>query len=217
MRGRALTAAVLLASLCACAKTEAPAPAPPPAAPGARDVVLFLGDSLTAGYGVTQEQAYPALLESRWRSEGRALRARNAGVSGATSAGVLENLSWSLAPDVAVAVVCVGGNDGLRGLSVAELEKNLDAIVAKTQAAGVKVVVAGMRMPPNYGKEYAESFAALYPRVAAKRGAPLIPFLLDGVAGLKEMNQPDGIHPNAAGQRALADTVHANLLKAGLL
>ena len=187
---RPVLTSALLAALCACAKTEAPAPAPPPAAPAARDVVLFLGDSLTAGYGVAQEEAYPALLESRWRGEGRALRARNAGVSGATSAGVLENLSWSLAPDVSVAVVCVGGNDGLRGLSVAELEKNLDAIVAKTQAAGVKVVVAGMRMPPNYGKDYAESFAALYPRVAAKRGVPLIPFLLDGVAGLKTMN-PD--------------------------
>lgn len=217
MRRRSLTSVALSAALCACAKTEAPAPAAPPAAPAARDVVLFLGDSLTAGYGLTQEQAFPALLEARWRSEGRPRRARNAGVSGATSAGVLENLSWSLAPDVAVAVVAVGGNDGLRGLSVVELEKNLDAIVAKAQAAGVKVVVAGMRMPPNYGKDYAGAFAALYPRVAAKRGAPLIPFLLEGVAGLKEMNQPDGIHPNAAGQRALADTVHAGLLKAGLL
>lgn len=210
-----LTAA--LAALCACSKGEAPVPAPAPAAPAARDVVLFLGDSLTAGYGLAQEQAYPALLEARWKSEGRPFRARNAGVSGATSAGVLENLDWSLAPDVAVAVVCVGGNDGLRGLDVGELEKNLDAIVSRTQAAGVKVVVAGMRMPPNYGRDYTERFAALYPRVAARRGTPLIPFLLEGVAGRREMNQPDGIHPNAAGQRALADVVHEGLLKAGLL
>lgn len=216
MTRRALTSA-LLAALCACAKTEAPAPTPPPQAPAARDVVLFLGDSLTAGYGLDQGEAFPSLLEARWHAAGVPRRARNAGVSGATSAGVLENLAWNLAPDVDVAVVAVGGNDGLRGLSVAELEKNLDAIVAKTQAAGVKVVVAGMRMPPNYGKEYAGAFAALYPRVAAKRGVPLIPFLLEGVAGLKEMNQPDGIHPNAAGQRVLADTVHAGLIKAGLL
>lgn len=217
MSRRARAAAALLAALCACAKSEAPAPPPAPAAPAARDVVLFLGDSLTAGYGVSQEEAYPALLEARWRAEGRPRRARNAGVSGATSAGVLENLDWSLAPDVTVAVVCVGGNDGLRGLSVAELEKNLDAIVARAQAAGVKAVVAGMRMPPNYGREYTEAFAALYPRVAARRGAPLIPFLLDGVAGRRDLNLPDGIHPNAAGQKALAETVHAALLKEGLL
>ncbi|TPW18675.1 MAG: lipase/acylhydrolase [Elusimicrobia bacterium] len=210
-----LTAA--LAALCACSKAAPPPAAPAPAPSTARDVVLFLGDSLTAGYGLSQEEAYPALLEARWRAEGRPRRSRNAGVSGATSAGVLENLSWSLAPDVAVAVVCVGGNDGLRGLDVGELEKNLDAIVARAQAAGVKVVVAGMRMPPNYGRDYAERFAALYPRVAAKRGVPLIPFLLDRVAGLREMNQPDGIHPNAAGHRVLAETVHSGLLKAGLL
>jgi acyl-CoA thioesterase-1 len=214
---RALASAALLAALCACTKGEPPPPAPAPSPPAARDVVLFLGDSLTAGYGVAQEQAFPALLEARWRAEGRPRRARNAGVSGATSAGVLENLDWSLAPDVAVAVVCVGGNDGLRGLSVAELEKNLDSIVSRAQAAGVKVVVAGMRMPPNYGREYTEAFAALYPRVAARRGAPLIPFLLDGVAGRRELNLPDGIHPNAAGQTALAETVHAALLKEGLL
>lgn len=207
--------AALLAALAACAKTEPPPPAPSP--PAARDVVLFLGDSLTAGYGLTAEEAYPALLEARWRAAGTPRRARNAGVSGATSAGVLENLSWSLAPDVAVAVVAVGGNDGLRGLSVAELEKNLDAIVSRAQAAGVRVVVAGMRMPPNYGREYTEAFAALYPRVAARRQTALIPFLLEGVAGRKEFNQPDGIHPNAAGQRVLADTVHAALLKAGVL
>lgn len=207
----------VLAALCACGKGEAPVPAPPPPAPAARNVVLFLGDSLTAGYGVAYEEAYPALLGTRWKAEGRPWRTRNAGVSGATSAGVLANIAWSLAPDVAVAVVCVGANDGLRGLDVGELEKNLDGIVAYAQAAGIKVVVAGMRLPPNYGRDYTERFAALYPRVAAKRSAPLIPFLLDGVAGSKEMNQPDGIHPNAAGHRALAETVHAGLLKAGVL
>ncbi|TBR17436.1 arylesterase [bacterium] len=217
MSRRAWTCAALAAALGACAKSEAPVPQPAPAAPAARDVVLFLGDSLTAGYGLPQEESYPALLEARWRAEGRGRRARNAGVSGATSAGVLENLSWSLAPDVAVAVVAVGGNDGLRGLSVPELEKNLDAIVSRVQAAGVKAVVAGMRMPPNYGKDYAERFAAVYPRVAARRKAALVPFLLEGVAGRKALNQPDGIHPNAEGQRAVAETVHAALLKEGLL
>lgn len=212
-----LPAAALVAALAACARTEAPAPAPAAPPTAARDVVLFIGDSLTAGYGLPPEEAYPALLEARWKAEGRARRARNAGVSGATSAGVLENLDWSLAPDAAAAVVCIGANDGLRGLSVAELEKNLDAIVSRAQAAGLTVVVAGMRMPPNYGREYTEAFAAVYPRVAARRKAALIPFLLEGVAGRRDMNLPDGIHPNAAGQKVVAETVHAALVKEGLL
>lgn len=214
---RRLPAAALAAALAACARTEAPAPAPAAPPAGARDVVLFIGDSLTAGYGLPPEEAYPALLEARWKAEGRARRARNAGVSGATSAGVLENLEWSLAPDATAAVVCIGANDGLRGLSVAELEKNLDAVVSRAQAAGLTVVVAGMRMPPNYGREYTEAFAAVYPRVAARRKAALIPFLLEGVAGRRELNLPDGIHPNAAGQKAVAETVHAALVKEGLL
>ena len=222
-RPAALLPALLAGFLSACNKSEPPPAlsgvegAPAPVAPETRDVVVFLGDSLTAGYGVAQEEAFPALLGERWRAEGRARRSRNAGVSGATSAGVLENLSWSLAPEVAVAVVAVGGNDGLRGLSVAALEKNLDAIVTKAQAAGVTVVVAGMRMPPNYGPEYTTDFAAVYPRVAARRKTAFIPFLLEGVAGKKALNQPDGIHPNAEGHRALADTVQAALSKAGLL
>ena len=212
--------AVLLAALAAlaCRDRQAPAPAAGPAAvPAARDVVLFLGDSLTAGYGVDREESFPALLEARWRREGLPRRARNAGVSGATSAGVLENLAWSLAPDVAAAVVCVGGNDGLRGADLASVEKSLDAVVAGAQAAGAKVVLAGMRMPPNYGSDYAGRFAALYGRVAARRKAAFLPFLLEGVAGKPDLNQPDGIHPNAAGHRAVAGTVHAFLLKEALL
>ena len=211
--------ALFLAALSALAcRDRPPSPASPPAAaPAARDVVLFLGDSLTAGYGVDREEAFPALLGARWSQERLPRRARNAGVSGATSAGVLENLSWSLAPDVAVAVVCVGGNDGLRGADLAAVEKNVDAVVAGAQAAGATVVLAGMRMPPNYGADYAGRFAALYGRVAARRKAAFLPFLLEGVAGKAELNEPDGIHPNAAGHRAVAATVHAFLLKEGLL
>ncbi|MDE2292605.1 MAG: arylesterase, partial [Elusimicrobia bacterium] len=151
------------------------------------------------------------------RREGLPDRARNAAVSGATSADVLSSLDWSLAPDVRVVVVAVGANDGLRGLPLGPLENNLDAILARAKARGVKAVLAGMRIPPSMGADYAERFAALYPRVARRRGVPLIPFLLAGVGGRPELNQADGIHPNAAGHRVVAGTVDAALRKAGLL
>ncbi|MBI3296939.1 MAG: arylesterase [Elusimicrobia bacterium] len=208
-----------LAALCgaaACGRPEPPSVAPSPASSTARDVVLFLGDSLTAGYGVDAEEAYPALLEERWKAAGRAVRARNAGVSGTTTAGVLENLDWSLTPEVAVAIVAIGANDGMRGQDLAAVERNIDAILARVKAAGVRPVLAGMMLPPNYGEEYCRRFAALYPRAARRAGAALIPFVLEGVAGVKEFNQSDGIHPNAAGHRRIADTVAAALEKEGL-
>ncbi|MBI5596047.1 MAG: arylesterase [Elusimicrobia bacterium] len=219
MTVRALTAGAAVILSLACAKPAADDTAPAPqatAAAPAGDVVLFVGDSLTAGYGVALEEAYPALVEERWKGRGLKAVARNAGVSGATSAGVLENIAWSLTPDVAAVVVAVGANDGLRGLDLARMEENIDAVLARVQASGARAVLAGMKLPPNYGADYAARFAEVYPRLARRRGVPLIPFLLEGVAGLKEMNQPDGIHPNAAGHRRIADTVDAALAKAGL-
>lgn len=174
-----------------------------------KPVVLFVGDSLTAGYGIALEEAFPALLDERWRAAKRPYAARNAGVSGATSAGVLENLDWTLAPDVRAVFVCVGANDGLRGLDLAATKRNVSKIVEKARAKRLEVVLAGMRIPPNYGKDYAERFAAIFPSVAAERGVKLMPFLLDGVAGRPELNLPDGIHPNEEGHRRLADTVEA--------
>ena len=217
MSARHLATAAALSLLWACAK---PAPhaaeTPAPANTQARDVVLFVGDSLTAGYGVALDEAYPALVEERWRALGAPLKARNAGVSGATSAGVLENIDWSLTPDVAAAVVAVGANDGLRGLDLKQMEDNIDAVLARVQAAGARPVLAGMKIPPNYGADYTRRFEAVYPRLAKKRGVPLIPFLLEGVAGVKELNQPDGIHPNAAGHRKIAANVAETLARAGL-
>lgn len=212
--------AALLAAVCcaaACARAEPPATPTPPPSSTARNIVLFLGDSLSAGYGLDAAEAFPSLLDERWRREGRAARSRNAAASGASSAGVLENLDWSLSPDVAVAVLAIGANDGLRGQDLGPLERNIDAILARVKAAGARVVLVGMKLPPNYGPDYTRRFAALYPRAARKAGVPLIPFLLEGVAGLKELNQADGIHPNAAGHRRIAETVHAALLKEGLL
>lgn len=178
------------------------------AAPAAqRTVVLFLGDSLTAGYGLAPEEAYPALLEKRWRERGSPWRARNAGVSGATTAGILESLDWSLAPDVGVVFLAVGANDGLRGLSLSQTRRNLDAIVERSRAGGRRVVLAGMKLPPNYGPEYTRAFEKLYADLSRRRKLERLPFLLEGVAGRPELNLEDGIHPNAEGHKVIAALV----------
>ncbi|MBI4424614.1 MAG: arylesterase [Elusimicrobia bacterium] len=196
---------------------EPPKPPPAPSPPAGRDVFLFLGDSLVAGYGVAAEDAFPALLEERWRREAVPWRARNAGVSGSTTAGVLENLDWTLAADVHSLFLCVGANDGLRGLDLESSRANLAAIVERARGRGVRVVLAGMKLPPNYGPGYTRRFERLYPELARRYGVALMPFLLEGVAGLKAMNVADGIHPNEAGHRRLADNVHAFLAREGLL
>lgn len=179
-------------------------------------MILFLGDSLTAGYGIALEDAFPALLDERWRKAGKPFGARNAGVSGATSAGVLETLDWTLAPDVKGVFVCVGANDGLRGLDLAQTKRNVAAIIKKARAKGLPVVLAGMRIPPNYGADYSGRFAAMYPALAEEHGVPLMPFLLERVAGRAALNLPDGIHPNEDGHKRLADAVEAFLDARGL-
>lgn len=168
-------------------------------------VVVALGDSLTAGLGVAADEAWPALIESRLRREGYPYRVVNAGVSGDTTAGGLRRVDWVLRSRPEVAVVALGANDGLRGLPVDELRANLEAIVRRLQAAGVRVLLAGMLVPPNYGRDYARAFGAVFPTVARRTGVPLAPFLLDGVAGDPRLNQPDGVHPTAAGHRIIAD------------
>ncbi len=168
-------------------------------------VIAILGDSLTAGLGVTPDEAYPALLEARAKREGYDYRVVNAGVSGDTSSGGLRRLEWLLRTPPEILVVALGANDGLRGQPVTLLRDNLLAIVQKARAAGVKVLLAGMRMPPNYGAEYARDFAAVYADVARKTNVPLMPFLLEGVAADARLNQGDGIHPNAAGHRVIAE------------
>ena len=182
----------------------------PPAAAAER-VVVALGDSLTAGQGVAAGEAYPALLEARLRREGYAYRVVNAGVSGDTSAGGLRRVDWVLRTKPDVVIVALGANDGLRGLSVDTLRDNLEGIVTRLRTAGARVLLAGMRVPPNYGDDYARAFAAVFPAVAKRTGVPLAPFLLDGVAGEPRLNQPDGIHPTAEGQRVMAERLWPHL------
>lgn len=186
------------------AAPAAPAPSAVPAQDG--PLVVFLGDSLTAGYGLTPEQAFPALVGEALAREGRPIRVVNAGVSGDTSAGGLRRVSWVLTQKPAVVVVGLGANDGLRG-QAGQLEGNLTRIVEEVRAAGSRVLLVGMKMPPNLGPAYTKAFAAAYTEVARRLDVPLVPFLLEGVAGRPELNQEDGIHPNAAGQKRLAANV----------
>jgi len=181
------------------------------ATPRADHVIVALGDSLTAGLGVGVEEAYPALLEARLRGEGFDYRVVNAGVSGDTSAGGLRRLDWALKLKPQVLIVALGANDGLRGQPPAALRANLTQIVERARGAGARVLLAGMRVPPNYGDEYARAFAAVYASVARATGVPLAPFLLDGVAGDPRLNQADGIHPTAEGHRVIAERLWPHL------
>lgn len=171
--------------------------------------ILFFGDSLTAGYGLTVEQAFPALVEQDLKKKGKNVKVINAGLSGETSAGGLTRIDWVLRQPVDVLVLELGANDGLRGVPLEETKKNLQAIVDKVKAKNpkVKVIVAGMMVPPNMGKTYSDGFQKIFPELAKKNNATLIPFLLDGVAGIEKLNQSDGIHPTVEGHKVVAKTV----------
>jgi acyl-CoA thioesterase-1 len=171
----------------------------------AEPVIVAFGDSLTAGLGVTPEDSYPARLQARLRAEGYAYRVVNAGASGDTTAGGLRRVDWALKNRPDIVIVALGANDAMRGQDLASIRANLDAIVARFQKAGVRVLVAGMEVPPNYGARYTADFRRLFREVALKRGAAFMPFLLDGVAGTPRLNQPDGIHPTAEGYRVVVD------------
>ena len=186
------------------------------AAPAAPSWV-FVGDSLTAGLGVTPAQSWVAVMNRQFAAEGIKLNARNAGVSGDTSAGVLRRLDWILEGDVPVAFVAIGANDGLRGLPVSDLRDNLREIIRRVRKRGIRVLLAGMQMPPNYGEEYTREFAEAYGVVAKEMKVPLMPFLLDGVGGVAELNQADGIHPNADGHEVIAQRVAVWLRDGGHL
>lgn len=174
-------------------------------------MIVALGDSLTAGFGVAPEEAFPSRIAERLQREGYDYRVVNAGVSGDTSAGGLRRVEWVLRARPEIVIVALGANDGLRGQSVAALRDNLEAIVRRAQAAGARVLLAGMRVPSNYGEPFTREFAAAYQAVARRTGAPLVPFLLDGVAANPTLNQPDGIHPNADGHRIIADRLWPHL------
>lgn len=182
------------------------------AAPPAVEVgtILLVGTSLTAGLGLDPADAWSSGIQSRIDSAGLPFRVVNAGVSGETSAGALRRTDWLFGQGpIAVLIVETGANDGLRGLPVDTLRANLDAILTKAEALSPKPVlmVAAMEAPPNLGRQYADRFRAVFPEVAAAHGAVLLPFLLDGVAGVESLNQADGIHPSAAGARRVADNV----------
>lgn len=178
-----------------------------PASPATRPEVVFLGDSLTAGLGLATELSFPSLIQQRIDAAGLDFAVVNAGVSGDTSAGGLRRLDWSLQGQPRVLVVALGGNDGLRGLDPAELKKNLAAIIERGRDEGLQVILAGMEAPPNNGPDYTARFRQVYPELAREYDVPLIPFLLAGVAGDPALNQADGIHPNPAGARRVADLV----------
>ena len=183
-----------------------------PPARAAERVVVVLGDSLTAGLGVAADEAWPALLEARLHREGYPYRVVNAGVSGDTTAGGLRRVDWVLRNRPQVAVVALGANDGLRGLDPDAMERNLLAIVERLQASGARVLVAGMRVPTNYGEAYTQAFRDVFPDVARRSHSALMPFLLDGVAADPRLNLADGIHPNAAGHRVIAERVWPHLV-----
>jgi acyl-CoA thioesterase I len=196
-----------------------PAPAPPPAqapvdrpavAPepvDSRPCIVVLGDSLTAGLGLSPTEAYPTLLQHKLDAARLPFRVVNAGISGDTSADGLSRLDLALEGDVRVLIVALGGNDGLRALPADGLERNLSAIIERAQSQGITVVVAGMEAPPNFGEDYATAFRQAYSNVARRYGVVLLPFLLEGVAGIDRLNQRDGIHPTADGARIVADNV----------
>ena len=180
-------------------------------APAADRVVLAFGDSLTAGYGVLADEAYPALLDARLRREAYAYRVINAGVSGDTTAGARRRLPWALRTNPAIVIVALGANDGLRGRPVASMRDDLAAIVDGFTRAGARVLLAGMRLPPNYGDAYSREFAGAYVEVSRTPAVTFMPFLLEDVAGDPRLNQPDGIHPTAAGHRVIAEHLWPHL------
>jgi len=177
----------------------------------AEPVIVALGDSITSGLGVAADEAYPARLEILLRRDGYAYRVVNAGVSGDTTAGGLRRVDWVLRAQPEIVILALGANDGLRGQSPKTTRANLEAIVARLTAAGARVLLAGMRMPPNYGEEFTRQFEAVFPAVARRANVALVPFLLDGVAADPTLNQADGLHPNAAGHRVIADRLWPHL------
>ena len=209
-RSRLSCAGAAVFALLACTRKEdgrqqAPAPAARPELP----VILFVGTSLTAGYGLTPEQAFPARIQARIDAEGLAYRVVNAGVSGETSAGALRRIDWLLRQPLAILVLETGANDGLRGQDVEATRANIQAIVdrVRREPSPPKLLLLGMEAPPNLGADYARRFRGIFSDLARRNQTAFVPFVLEGVAGLADLNQADGIHPTAEGHERLAETV----------
>lgn len=176
--------------------------------------IVAVGDSLTAGYGVAESQAYPALVERKLHQAGHKWRVINAGISGETSSGTLARLDWVLKLNPDIVILEIGANDGLRGQDPELIRRNIDRIVTRLEEQGVVVVLAGMHMLTNMGSPYRQQFAAIYTSVAKKHNLIFVPFILEKVAGEDALNLPDGIHPNAQGHQTVAETVYPYLLQA---
>lgn len=170
--------------------------------------VVMLGDSLTEGLGVMQEDAFPALVQKKFEKDGLEVQLMNAGVSGSTSASGPRRLKWYVKIKPDLVFLALGANDGLRGLSLEEMKQNLGKTIEACQRNSLKVVLAGMHVPPNYGEAYSTEFHQVFHELAKKHKIPLLPFLLEGVAGNPDLNQPDGIHPNEEGQKKVAKLVY---------
>lgn len=207
-------ALVLSASLTACTQKESPmekkVPAPISVSPQTK--ILFLGDSLTEGYGVSQDQAYPAKLQEILQEAGHAVEVINAGSSGSTSASALERMQWHMqsAPDIVV--LALGGNDGLRGVSVDATYDNLAKAIDLAQDNNVPVYLASMKLPYNYGEDYRQAFEETFERLLKDKNIQAVPFMLEGVGGVEEMNLPDGIHPNQKGHTQIAKNLAGFLI-----
>lgn len=173
--------------------------------------LVVLGDSLTEGYGVAKDSAYPALLELKIQTSGKNWKVINAGITGSTTASAPGRLKWILKAKPDLILLVLGGNDGLRGLKVSASEKNLATAIELIKKENVKVVLVGIYTPPNYGQEYGSQFRKMYSDLAKKYAIPLIPFILDQVAGNPKLNQADGIHPNEAGHKIMAENVFNSL------
>ncbi|GAA0894191.1 arylesterase [Fulvivirga kasyanovii] len=179
-----------------------------------RKTIIFFGDSITAGYGLSKEQAFPALVGNKLQAAKYNYKVINAGLSGETSAGGLNRIDWILKQPVDVFVLELGANDGLRGLPLDQTRKNLQGIIDKVKAKNpdAEIIIAGMMVPPNLGKTYTDEFKSIFPDLARKNKATLIPFLLEGVAGHSNLNLADGIHPNVEGHEIVAQNVYEVLM-----
>lgn len=213
-----LFAAALLAGCAATAdrpgtapKSE-PKPLITPAAAAARPKIVAFGDSLTAGFGLTEKESYPYLLQQQLNADGYNYEVVNAGVSGDTSLGGLERIDWVLdAGDVEILILELGANDLLRGVPPEKMKENLDKIITKAKAKNIKVLLCGMLAPPTMGSEYQRAFTVAFPDLAAKHKVAFLPFVLENVALHKELNQADGIHPNAEGEKIMTANIYQAL------
>lgn len=198
---------LLTAALLACGKSDSPSPTAPGGSSPATPAVVFLGDSLTAGFGLSASEGYPSLLQQRAAAGGYRHRFVNAGVTGDTTADGLRRFDAAVISDTRILVLALGANDGLQGVPVATVKRNLADIIERAQRRGIRVMLAGMEAPPTRGLQYSVDFHFIYPDLASQFSVPLMPFLLAGIFGDPALNLPDGFHPNAAGMRVLASSM----------